>query len=89
MGCTDCKSKKNIKLNNTISNNFKIDHNLPNTALFSGFWGKILYFMILMLIALTPIINFAAIYMFYIAVFSKNVNKKVKNAEESKNIDEA
>jgi hypothetical protein len=92
MGCSNCKSKKDLKLQQTLTSlgkSLTIDHTLPKEAYFQGFFGRLFYFLILMVIALTPIINLAAVYVFYKAVFSKNLNKKVKNVEKHKNFNES
>jgi hypothetical protein len=89
MGC--CNKTTDKKLNQTQKRieNFEIKHELPKEALFSGKLGRLFYFLILLTIALTPIINLAAIYVFFIAVFGKNINKKVLNAKKYQDSDEA
>lgn len=89
MGC--CNKTTDNKLNQTQKRieNFEIKHELPKEALFSGKLGRLFYFLILLTIALTPIINLAAIYVFFIAVFGKNINKKVLNAKKYQDSNEA
>lgn len=89
MGC--CNKTTDRKLNKKFSSmeDFKVNHELPREAVFSGKFGKLFYFIILLIFALTPIINLAAMYVFYIAVYGKSKSKKALNAEKYQNSDEA
>jgi hypothetical protein len=89
MGC--CNKTTDKKLNKKFSSieDFKISHELPKEAVFSGKLGKFFYFILLLIFALTPIINLAALYVFYIAVYGKIKSKKALNAEKYQNSDEA
>ena len=89
MGCCNKTSDKKLNTSQNRIENFKINHELPKEAVFSGKLGKFFYFFILLTIALTPIINLAAIYMFFIAVFGKNTNKNVLNAKKHKDSNQA
>lgn len=93
MACSTCKTKKNVKLKQSLNSNENnglselIENAQTNQFLFSGRLGKFLFFLILLICALTPIINLAAAYVFYIAVYGKNT-KKQKNVTEHTNTDE-
>lgn len=93
MACSTCKTKKNINLKQSLSsdgaNNLTelINNAQGNEAVFSGKVGKFFFFLILLICAITPIINIAAIYVFYIAIYGKN-SKKQKNVTEHTNTDE-
>lgn len=89
MGCCNKTTDKKQKKGLSSMEDFKISHELPKEPIFSGTFGKLLYFIILLFIALTPIINFAAMYMFYIAVYGKNTRKKALDAKKHKDSDEA
>jgi hypothetical protein len=93
MACSTCNKKKNVKLKQSLNGNRNgdfselIENAQTNNAIFSGKLGKFFFFSILLVCALTPIINIAAVYMFYIAVYGKNT-KKQKNVTEHTNTDE-
>jgi SNF family Na+-dependent transporter len=93
MACSTCNKKKNVKLKQSLNSNENGDFselvaNATTTqAIFSGRLGKFFFFLILLVCALTPIINLAAAYVFYIAVYGKNT-KKQKNVTEHTNTDE-
>lgn len=93
MACSTCNKKKNVKLKQSLNSNENgdfsefIENATTNQVLFSGRLGKFFFFLILLVCALTPIINLAAIYVFYIAVYGKNT-KKQKNVTEHTNTDE-
>lgn len=93
MACSTCKTKKNINLKQSLGSNGAngltdlIGDAQGNEYIFSGRLGKFFFFMILLICAITPIINIAAIYMFYIAVYGKN-SKKQKNVTEHTNNNE-
>jgi hypothetical protein len=89
MGCCNKTTDKKLKQSFSSMEDFKISHELPKEAVFSGKWGKLLYFIILVFFALTPIINIAGIYVFYVAVYGKPMNKKTLNAKKHKDSDEA
>ena len=81
MGC--CNKKKNINLSkiNNLDIRYNLDRELNGNrqVLFKGYWGKLVYFFILLIVAISPIPNLVAIYFFYLAVFS---GKKKKTNEE-------
>lgn len=93
MACSTCKTKKDINLKQSLSSDragdFKefINEAQNSEALFSGRVGKFFFFTILLICAITPIVNIAAVYMFYIAVYGKNT-KKQKNVTKHTNTDE-
>lgn len=93
MACSTCKTKQNINLKQSLGNNPTerltelIDGSENRDALFKGRLGKFFYFLILLICALTPIINIVAIYIFYIAIYG-NISKKDKNVKKPKNTDE-
>ena len=82
MACSTCKTKKNINLKQSLGSDGAnsltdlIDDSKGNQFIFTGRLGKFFFFMILLICAITPIINIAAIYVFYIAVFGKNIKTK-------------
>lgn len=89
MGCSTCNKSKRINLSKL--NYDKGIENLNqgnNEYIFTGRFGRLIYFIILSIVALTPIINLAAIYMFYNAVYGgvKKKNKK-DNGEINKDKD--
>lgn len=87
MGCTTCKSKDINLTGKRKLSDITIEHEVPNNVIFQGFFGKLIYFSLLLVIALTPVLNFAAIYIFYKAIFSKNSN--IKNDKKHKDTNEA
>jgi hypothetical protein len=93
MACSTCNKKKNVKLKQSLNSNENgdfselIENAQTNNAIFSGKLGKFVFFLILLITALSPIINIAAVYMFYIAIYGKNT-KKQKNVTEHTNTDE-
>ena len=93
MACSTCNKKKNVKLKQSLNSNENEDLNSwiddvqSNEAFFSGKLGKFFFFLILLFCALTPIVNLAAVYGFYVAVYGIN-KKKQKNVKEHKNINE-
>ncbi len=93
MACSTCNKKKNVKLKQSLNSNENndfselIENATTNQAFFSGRLGKFFFFLILLVCALTPIINLTAVYVFYIAVYGKNT-KKQKNVTEHTNTDE-
>lgn len=93
MACSTCKTKKNINLKQSLGSdgagNFKefINDTQNSEAIFSGKVGKFFFFTILLICAITPIVNIAAVYTFYIAVYGKNT-KKQKNVTEHTNNNE-
>ena len=89
MGCCNKTTDRKLNKSQQRIEDFKINHELPKEAVFSGRLGKLFYFLILSTIALTPIINLAAIYIFFIAVYGKNKNKNVLNAKKHKDSNEA
>lgn len=93
MACSTCKTKKNINLKQSLGSDGAnsltelIDDSQENQFVFTGRLGKFLFFTILVICAITPIINIAAIYVFYIAVYGKN-KKKQKDVTEHTNKNE-
>ena len=93
MACSTCKTKKNINLKQNLgsdgANNLTelINDTQGSGVVFSGKVGKFFFFLILLICAITPIINIAAMYVFYIAVYGKN-SKKQKNVTEHTNTDQ-
>jgi hypothetical protein len=93
MACSTCNKKKNINLKQSLSfdgaESFSemIDNSQSVDVIFSGKVGKFIFFIILLICAITPIVNIAAIYMFYIAVYGKNT-KKSKNVTKHTNTDD-
>jgi len=96
MGCKTCGKTKDIKLNqlNQQRTSFDALRN-PNVAMFESRVGRFLYFLLLMFVALTPIINLVVAYMFFKAVYGYNVTPKEKstlteeNAQVNKDNDQA
>jgi hypothetical protein len=93
MACSTCNKKKNINLKQSLSSDANesfseiLSKGESVDAVFSGKIGKFAFFMILLICAITPIVNIAAVYMFYIAVYGKNT-KKSKNVTKHTNTDE-
>jgi len=93
MACSTCKTKKNINLKQSLGSDGAngltdlISDAQGKEAVFSGKVGKFFFFMILLICAITPIINIAAIYVFYIAVYGKNKKTK-ENVTEHTNKNE-
>lgn len=84
MACQSCKKTKDLKLNQMNQQRSSLDSlTNPNIALFETSYGRFLYFMLLMFVALTPIINLVVAYMFYKAVYG--FKKKSKTKDEEKN----
>lgn len=89
MACSKCKKKENISLSKAKFNksnlNFNIGDDREREFVFEGRAGKIVYFIVLLVIAITPIPNLVALYFFYLAVFGGTKKKKEeKNVEISK-----
>ena len=93
MACSTCKTKKNVNLKQSFSSkgadglSEMIENAQDSEAVFSGKIGKFFFFMILLICAVTPIVNIAAVYMFYIMVYGKNT-KKQKNVTKHTNKNE-
>lgn len=93
MACSTCKRKKNINLKQSLGSDGAnsltdlISDSKGNQIVFTGRLGKFFFFMILLICAITPIINIAAIYVFYIAVYGKNKKTK-ENVTEHTNKNE-
>ena len=93
MACSTCNKKRNIKLKQSLNSNENgnlsemIESAQENHYIFKGKIGKFFFFLILLVCALTPIINFAAAYVFYLAVYGKNI-KKQKDVTKHTNTDE-
>ena len=93
MSCSTCKTKKNINLTQSSSSdaanglNELISNAQNGDAFFSGKIGRFIYFLILLICAMTPIINLIAMYGFYVVIYGKNT-KKQKNVTKHTNTDE-
>jgi hypothetical protein len=80
MSCKKCNKKR---LFNLSGGQGKADSSI--NPVFSGWFGKIAYFLILLIVACTPIINIVAIYLFAKAVFGGN-KKMIENEHQNPNI---
>jgi hypothetical protein len=90
MACQSCKKTKDIKLNQMNQHQTSLDALAnPNIALFETSYGRFLYFMLLMFVALTPIINLVVAYMFYKAVYGFKKQPKAKDKEKTQTIENA
>lgn len=80
MACgVGCNKKRNLLLNKIQNTN---ETATSKEVVFSGRWGKLAYFLILLVVACTPIINVAAIYMFYQAVYGGKPKKDDKKHKD-------
>jgi hypothetical protein len=86
MGCSSCKKNRTINLSkvSNVNERLSLDSQLngDKQVLFNGRLGKIVYFLILLIIALTPIPNLVAIYFFYLAIFGGTKQKKEEDNVE-------
>ena len=93
MACSTCNKKRNIKLKQSLNADENGDFSeliknaQTNHTFFSGKLGKLFLFLILLFCAITPIINLVAMYVFYLAVYGKNI-KKQKDVTKHTNTDE-
>lgn len=81
MGCSSCKKKKRFNLSKFSEINKKklrfdkvTGKKIEREVVFSGWAGKLVYFAILLIIALTPLVNLVVIYFFWLAVYGGDKN---------------
>ena len=76
MACSSCTTNKS-----KVGKQNEITPIVNKSAIFDTKLGKIMYFAICVIVCLSPIINFAGLYMFYKAIFGTNKNKDTVNLE--------
>lgn len=77
MACS-CGKTNNTDLK-TSGLNGELNKIIEKPVIFSTKGGKILYFSICLLICITPIINIAGLYFFYLAIFGRTSKVKKEN----------
>lgn len=83
-GCSSCNKKKNINLSK-LDYSRRLKNAGNNEYLINNKFGRIMYFLILVVVALSPIVNLFVLYMFYMAVFGKKKEQKQEDVEVNKN----
>lgn len=84
MPCQTCKKKKWYLKNKLKKDKLKVNlKEGERFVLINNRLGKWLYFIIFMLFAITPFINFLAIYLGYNAIFTSENEEKIDNNSES------
>lgn len=87
MGCSGCSRKKNVSWKKTKDTIRKSTTPSPeDKPIFNSVIGRLFYFLLVLIICLTPIPNISLIYLYFKAIFhkkKKNKDGKHKNKDNS------